>query len=154
MTPMVFTFYPGLAKGAGMKKKEKYRLWVTRREAFDIDDEPDHTMMIVEMEGEPLEYQVGVAGEFVSRRSITIHDRVKGWGLMEGYVMAFFQHGAAYSRFKGNRDGLKKITEGTWKTYRGTGKLAGTKGQGDFTLVPTENRGEFVLHIEGDYEAA
>ncbi len=151
---MVFIFYPGLAKGAGMKKKEKYRLWVTRREGFDIDDEPDHTMMIVEMEGEPVEYQVGVAGEFISRRSITIHDRVRGWGLMEGYVMAYFQHGAVYSRFKGNRDGLKKITEGTWKTYRGTGKLAGTKGQGNFTLVPTEKTGEFVLHIEGDYEAA
>ena len=75
-----------------MKKKEQYKLWVTRREAFEIDDEPEHTMMIVEMEGEPIEYQVGVAGEFLSRRSITIHDRVRGWGLMEGYVMAYFQH--------------------------------------------------------------
>jgi len=137
-----------------MKKKERYRLWVTRREAFEIDDEPDHTMMVVEMEGEPIEYQVGVAGEFVSRRSITIHDRVRGWGLMEGYVMAYFEHGAVYSRFKGNRDGLKKITEGTWKTYHGTGKLTGTQGEGNFTLVPMEKAGEFVLHIEGDYEAA
>jgi hypothetical protein len=78
-----------------MLKKEKYKLMVTRREAFEIDDEPDHSMMIVEMEGEPIEYQVGVAGEFVSRRSVTVHDRVRGWGLMEGYVMAHFQHGTA-----------------------------------------------------------
>ncbi len=137
-----------------MKMKETFKLRVTRREAFEIDDEPDHTMMVVEMEGEPIDYQVGVAGEFVSRRSVTIHDRVKGWGLMEGYVMAHFQHGSAFSRFKGNRDGLRKVTEGTWKTYLGTGKLAGTKGEGKFKLVPAETRDEFILHIEGDYEAA
>jgi hypothetical protein len=137
-----------------MLKKEKYKLMVTRREAFEIDDEPDHSMMIVEMEGEPIEYQVGVAGEFVSRRSVTVHDRVRGWGLMEGYVMAHFQHGTAYSRFKGSRDGLNKVTEGTWTTYRGTGKLTGTQGAGRFKLVPAEKQGEFILHIEGEYEAA
>ena len=137
-----------------MKKEEKFKLWVTRREAFEIDDEPDHSMMIVEMEGEPIDCQVGVAGEFVSRRSVTIPDRVRGWGLMEGYVMTHFQHGSVFSRFKGNRDGLKKITEGTWKTYRCTGKLAGSQGQGNFTLVPAETRDEFILNIEGDYEAA
>ena len=137
-----------------MKMKETFKLWVTRREAFEIDDEPDHTMMVVEMEGEPIDYRVGAAGEFVSRRSVTIHDRVKGWGLMEGYVMTHFQHGAVFSRFKGNRDGLRRITEGTWKTYLGTGKLAGTKGEGKFNLVPAETRDEFILHIEGEYEAA
>ena len=136
-----------------MVKKEKYKLIVTRREAFEIDDEPDHSMMIVEMEGEPIDYQVGVAGEFVSRRSVTIHDRVRGWGLMEGYVMAHFQHGAVYSRFKGSRDGLNKVTEGTWTTYRGTGKLTGTQGAGSFKLVPAEKQGEFILHMEGEYEA-
>jgi hypothetical protein len=137
-----------------MKKKEQYILRVTRREAFEIDDEPDHTMMIVEMEGQPIDYQIGLAGEFVSRRSVTIHDRVKGWGLMEGYVMAHFRHAAVFSRFKGSRDGLRKITEGTWKTYRCTGKLAGTQGEGKFKLVPAEKRDEFILHIEGEYEAA
>ncbi len=137
-----------------MQKKEKYRLRVTRREDFEIDDEPHHTVTVVEMEGEPIDYQVGVAGEFVSRRSVTIHDRVKGWGLMEGYVMAHFKHAAVFSRFKGNRDGLRKITEGTWKTYRCTGKLAGSLGEGKFKLVPAETRDEFILHIEGEYEAA
>ena len=38
-----------------MVKKEQYKMMVTRREAFEIDDEPDHSMMIVEMEGEPIE---------------------------------------------------------------------------------------------------
>jgi hypothetical protein len=137
-----------------MVKKEKYKLVVTRREAFEIDDEPDHSVMIVEMEGEPIEYQVGVAGEFVSRRSVTVHDRVRGWGLMEGYVTAHFQHGTAYSRFKGSRDGDNKVTEGTWTTYRGTGKLTGTQGSGKFKLVPADEQGEFILHIEGEYEAA
>ena len=137
-----------------MVKKETYKLVVTRREAFEIDDEPDHTMMVVEMEGHPIDYQVGLAGEFVSRRSVTIHDRVKGWGLMEGYVMAHFRHAAVFSRFKGSRDGLRKITEGTWKTYRCTGKLVGTQGEGKFKLVPAEKRDEFILHIEGEYEAA
>ena len=75
-----------------MVKKEQYKMMVTRREAFEIDDEPDHSMMIVEMEGEPIEYQVGVAGEFVSRRSVTVHDRVRGWGLMEGYVTVSYTH--------------------------------------------------------------
>jgi len=137
-----------------MQKTEKYRLRVTRREDFEIDDEPHHTVTVVEMEGEPIDCQVGVAGEFVCRRSVTIHDRVKGWGLMEGYVMAHFQHAAVFSRFKGNRDGLRKITEGTWKTYRCTGKLAGSQGEGKFKLVPAETRDEFILHIEGEYEAA
>jgi hypothetical protein len=137
-----------------MAKKETYKLVVTRREAFEIDDEPDHTMMVVEMEGEPINYQVGVAGEFVSRRSVTIHDRVRGWGLMEGYVMANFKNGSVYSRFKGSRDGLRKVTEGTWKTYLGTGNLAGTKGEGTFTLERADKADEFILHIEGDYEAA
>ena len=137
-----------------MVRKEKYKLVVTRREAFEIDDEPDHSVMIVEMEGEPIEYQVGVAGKFVSRRSVTVHDRVRGWGLMEGYVTAHFQHGTAYSRFKGSRDGDNKVTEGTWTTYRGTGKLTGTQGSGKFKLVPAEKQGEFILHIEGEYEAA
>ena len=137
-----------------MVKKETYKVVVTRREAFEIDDEPDHSLMIVEMEGEPIDYQIGVAGEFVSRRSVTVHDRVRGWGLMEGYVMAHFQHGTAYSRFKGSRDGDNKVTEGTWTTYRGTGKLTGTQGSGKFKLVPAEKQGEFILHIEGEYEAA
>ena len=68
--------------------------------------------------------------------------------------MAHFQHGAAYSRFEGSRDGLKKVTEGKWETYLGTGKLTGTKGEGKFKLVPTEKSDEFILLIEGQYEAA
>ena len=137
-----------------MLRKATYKLRITRRESLHVHDEPYHTLMLVEMEGEPIEYQVGVAGEFVSRRSVTVHDRVRGWGLMEGYVMAHFQHGTAYSRFKGSRDGDNKVTEGTWTTYRGTGKLTGTQGSGKFELVPAEKPGEFILHIEGEYEAA
>jgi len=41
------------------------------------------------MEGEPIELTPGVAGEFVSRRSVTFHDRTKGSGPMEGYIMGF-----------------------------------------------------------------
>jgi hypothetical protein len=138
----------------GMAKKETFRLRVTRRESFDIDDEPDHKMMIVEMEAEPIDYQIGVAGKFISRRSVTIHDWVKGWGLMQGYVMTNYEHGAVYSRFEGRRDGLRRVTEGTWNTYHATGKLTGARGAGKFKLVPEEGPAEFMLEIEGEYEAA
>jgi hypothetical protein len=136
------------------EKKEKYKLWVVRREAFSVYDEPGHTLMIVEMEGEPIEYEKGVAGKFVSRRSVTVHDRVGGHGLMDGYVMAYFEHGAAYSRFKGHRDGSSRISEGTWETYRTTGKLAGKHGRGKFKISPGEHSNEYILDLEGDYEAA
>ena len=136
-----------------MERKDKYNLRVTRREAIYVHDEPDHTLMIVEMEGEPIEYEVGVAGEFVSRRSITFHDRVKGSGPMQGYVMANFEHGAVYSRSEGQRDGRTKISTGTWKTYKGTGKLTGIKGEGTFKVTPGDRWNEFIMEMEGEYEA-
>ena len=37
----------------------------------------------LDWEGEPLEYEVGVAGEFVSRRSVNFHDRTRGSGPMQ-----------------------------------------------------------------------
>ena len=136
------------------RKKEKFKLRVARREGFYVYDEPHHTLMIVEMEGEPIEYEKGVAGKFVSRRSVTVHDRIGGHGLMDGYVMAYFEHGAAYSRFKGHRDGSTKVSEGTWETYRATGKLAGMAGRGTFKVSPGEGWSEYILELEGEYEAA
>ena len=65
-----------------MKRKATYNLRVTRRESLHVHDEYDHQMMLVEMEGRPLKYEVGVAGEFVSRRSVNFHDRI----LPEGSV--------------------------------------------------------------------
>jgi hypothetical protein len=50
-----------------MLRKATYKLRVTRREALYVHDELDHTLMLVEMEGEPVEYTPGVAGEFISR---------------------------------------------------------------------------------------
>ena len=67
-----------------MKRKATYRLMVTRREMLYVHDAFDHTLSLVEMEGEPIEYQVGVAGEFVSRRSVTFHDRTCGQRRHEG----------------------------------------------------------------------
>jgi hypothetical protein len=137
-----------------MPKKETSKFRVTRREEFSIDDEPEHSITIVEMVGEPVDYQPGVAGKFISRRSITVHDRVRGWGLMQGYVMTYYEHGAAFSRFEGRRDGLKRVTEGTWTTYRATGTLSGTRSAGKFKLLPGEGPSEFILEIEGEFEAA
>jgi hypothetical protein len=138
----------------GMPKRETSKFRVTRREGFDIGDEPDHSITIVEMQGEPVDYQAGVAGKFVSRRSVTVHDRVRGWGLMQGYVMTYYEQGTVYSRFEGRRDGLRRITEGTWTTYHATGKLSGSRGAGKFKLLPGEETSEFILEIEGDFEAA
>ncbi len=135
-----------------MKRKASYRLRVTRREMLYVGDEFDHTLMLTEMEGLPLQYEVGVAGEFVSRRSVGFHDRLKGSGPMMGYAMTQFQEGAVYNRYEGNRDPQTKLTTGTWKTYKGTGKLKNIKAQGTFTVKLGEKKEEFILEIEGDYE--
>jgi hypothetical protein len=108
--------------------------------------------MILELEGEPIEYEVGVAGEFVSRRSVNFHDRIKGSGPMQGYTITNFQYGSVYSRFEGERDGNTKVSTGTWKTYKGTGKLADIKGEGTFRVTTGENTDEFTLDMEGQYE--
>jgi hypothetical protein len=108
--------------------------------------------MILELEGEPTEYEVGVAGEFVSRRSINFHDRIKGTGPMQGYTITNFQYGSVYSRFEGHRDGTTRLSTGTWKTYKGTGKLAGIKGEGTFRVTSGEGSNEYLLDMEGEYE--
>ena len=135
-----------------MKRKASYKLRVTRRECLYVHDEADHSLMILELEGEPIEYEVGVAGEFVSRRSVNFHDRIKGSGPMQGYTITNFQYGSVYSRFEGERDGNTKVSTGTWKTYKGTGKLAGIKGDGTFRVTTGENTNEFTLEMEGEYE--
>jgi len=135
-----------------MIRKATYKLRVTRREALYVHDEPDHSLMMVEMEGEPLHYEVGVAGEFVSRRSVNFHDRIKGSGSMQGYAVTNFQYGSVYSRFEGHRDGETRITTGTWKTYKGTGKLSEIKGEGTFKVTVGEGPNEFILNMEGNYE--
>jgi len=135
-----------------MLRKATYKLRVTRREALYVHDESDHTLMLVELEGEPVEYTAGVAGEFISRRSVTFHDRIKGSGSMQGYAMTHFQYGSVYSRYEGDRDGGTKVTTGTWETYRGTGNLASIKGEGTFKVTVGEAPNEFILDMEGEYE--
>ncbi|OPX20655.1 MAG: hypothetical protein BZ151_02760 [Desulfobacca sp. 4484_104] len=135
-----------------MKRKATYKVTVTRREMLYVGDVPDHTLMLTELEGEPVEYQIGVAGEFVSRRSVGFHDRIKGSGPMQGYAITTFQEGQVYSRFDGQRDAQTKLTTGTWKTYKGVGKLKNVKGQGNFVVKPADQPGTFLLEITGDYE--
>ena len=135
-----------------MKRKASFKLRVTRREALYVHDEPDHSLMLTEMEGMPLQYEVGVAGEFVSRRSVNFHDRAQGSGPMQGYAITTYQYGSVFSRFEGKRDAKTKATSGTWKTYKGTGKLAAVKGQGTFTVKAGDTPDEFILAMDGDYE--
>ena len=134
------------------RREATYKLTVTRREMLYVNDVPDHSLMLTELEGEPINLKVGIAGEFVSRRSVGFHDRIKGYGHMEGYAISTFQYGQVYSRFEGQRDGATKITSGTWKVYRGTGKLSSLKGEGTFTVKPTDKHREFLLEMQGDYE--
>jgi hypothetical protein len=136
------------------KRKATYRIFVTRRESLYVGDQPDHSLMLTELEGEPVELAVGVAGEFISRRSVGFHDRIKGSGKMEGYAISTFEYGQVYSRFEGYREGSTKITTGSWKVLKGTGKLTGLTGQGNFTVEPTDKAREFILKMEGDYELA
>ncbi len=135
-----------------MLRKATYKLRVTRRESLHVHDEFGHQLTLVELEGTPLHYEVGVAGEFVSRRSVNFHDRLKGSGNMEGYAVTNFQYGSVYSKFKGHRDGESKVTSGTWETYKGTGKLDNIKGKGKFNVTSGDLPGEFILEMEGDYE--
>ncbi len=135
-----------------MLRKATYKLRVTRREALYVHDEPDHTLMLVELEGEPIDYTPGVAGEFVSRRSVNFHDRTKGSGSMQGYAITHFKYGSVYSRYEGDRDGSSKITKGNWKTYKGTGKLENIRGKGTFSVKAGESPSEFILEMEGEYE--
>jgi len=135
-----------------MLRKASYKLRITRREALYVHDEPDHALILVEMEGEPIEYTPGVAGEFVSRRSVNFHDRIKGSGSMQGYAITNFQYGSVYSRFDGHRDGETRVTTGTWETYKGSGKLANIKGKGEFKVTLGEASNEFILNMEGEYE--
>jgi hypothetical protein len=136
------------------KRKNQYLLRITRIESIHVHDTPGHAMSLVEMEGEPIgELDVGVAGEFVSRRSVTFLDRTKSRGPMIGYSMAYFRHGSVYARFEGERVSKEyEKSTGTWKTYDGTGKLAGIKGEGTFKITLAERRNEFILDFEGEYE--
>ena len=134
------------------KRKDKYLLRITKSESFHVHDKPGHTLTLTEMEGQPIEHELGVAGKFVSRRSVTFHDRTKGSGPMQGYVMAHFQYGSVYSTFEGYRDGYSKISTGTWKAYEGTGELSGIKGEGTFKVTSGGRWSEFIMEMEGEYE--
>lgn len=132
-----------------MQRKASFKIFVTRREMLSVGDSPDHTLMLTEMEGEPIDYKPGVAGKFINRRSVGFHDRTKGQGPMQGYAVTTYENGSVYSRFEGARKGT--TTSGTWKTYKGIGKLSGVKGSGKFTVKPSKKAGEFVLDMEGEY---
>jgi hypothetical protein len=133
-----------------MQRKASFKIFVTRRESLYVGDVPDHSLMLTEMEGEPIDYIPGVAGAFVSRRSVGFHDRIKGDGPMTGYACTIYENGAVYSKFRGEKMGSK--TKGKWEAYKGIGKLSTVKGTGTFVVKPTEKHGEFVLEMEGTYE--
>ena len=71
---------------------------------------------------------------------------------MQGYAITNFQHGSVYSSFEGHRDREAKVTTGTWKTYKGSGKLSNIKGKGEFKVTLGEAPNEFILNMEGEYE--
>jgi len=133
-----------------MQRKASFRIFVIRREMLSVGDVPDHTLMLTEMEGEPLDYTPGVAGSFVTRRSVGFHDRVKGDGPMNGYATTIYEHGAVYSRFNGEKVGA--VTKGKWEVYKGIGKLSTLSGAGTFVVKPSDKRGQFILEMEGNYE--
>lgn len=133
-----------------MHYKASYLLTVARQEKLLVGDTPGHALVLTEVEGEPIEFRPGVAGDFVSRRSVSIHDRYKNRGSISGYVHATFQHGAVYSRFEGKRDG--NVVTGQWEVYEGNGKLTNLKGKGTFSTKPSEKRGSFIMEMEGEYE--
>ncbi|MCX5888567.1 MAG: hypothetical protein NTY36_03845 [Deltaproteobacteria bacterium] len=132
-----------------MHRKASFKIFVARREMLSVGDVPNHSLMLTEMEGEPIDYTPGVAGAFVSRRSVGFHDRTKGDGPMTGYATTIYENGAVYSKFRGDKMGA--MTKGKWEVYKGIGKLSSLKGAGTFTVTPTDKPGEFRLDMEGDY---
>lgn len=132
-----------------MHRKASYKIFVTRRELLSVGDVPDHTLMLTELEGTAINYTPGVAGDFVYRRSVGFHDRVKGDGPMTGYAMTVYENGVVYSKFRGDKAGA--MTKGKWEVTKGVGKLATLKGAGTFVVTPTDMPGEFILEMEGDY---
>ena len=59
-----------------MKRKDKYLLRVTKVEELQVHDTPGHTLTLTEMEGEPIEYEPGLAGEWraaISKLGIRLH---------------------------------------------------------------------------------
>jgi hypothetical protein len=132
-----------------MQRKASFKIFITRREMLSVGDVPDHSLMLTEMEGVPLDYSPGVAGAFVSRRSVGVHDRTKGDGPMNGYACTIYENGAVYSKFQGEK--LGAVTKGKWEVYKGIGKLSTLKGSGTFTVTATEPPGEFKLEMTGDY---
>jgi hypothetical protein len=132
-----------------MYRKATFKLFSTRREMMYVGDQPDHILMLMEMEGESVDYSPGEAGEFVSRRSVGFHDRTRGEGPMHGYAMTLYEHGAVFSHFEGMRK--EGVTTGTWRVYRGIGKLANLKGSGTFTVKYSGIPHEFILDMEGEY---
>jgi hypothetical protein len=132
-----------------MQRKATFKIFVTRREMLSVGDQFDHTLMVMEMEGEPVDYSPGHAGEFVSRRSVGFHDRIKGDGPMQGYAMTLYEHGTVFSRFEGMRK--EGVTKGTWKVYRGVGRLANIQGKGTFTVKFSGIPNQFILDMEGEY---
>jgi len=132
-----------------MQRKATFKIFVTRREMLSVGDQPDHTLMLMEMEGEPVDYSPGQAGDFVCRRSVGFHDRIKGEGPMQGYAMTLYEHGAVFSRFEGMRK--EGVTKGTWKVYKGVGRLANIQGKGIFTVKSYGIPNQFILDMEGEY---
>jgi hypothetical protein len=132
-----------------MHRKASFKIFVTRRESLCVGDVPDHSLMLTELEGEPINYTPGVAGAFVSRRSVGFHDRTKGDGPMTGYACTIYENGVVYSKFRGDKMGT--MTKGKWEVYKGIGKLSTLKGAGTFTVSPSGKPGEFTLEMEGDY---
>ena len=132
-----------------MQRKASFKIFITRREALYVGDAPNHCLMLTEMEGEPIDYIPGVAGSFVSRRSVGFHDRIRGDGPMNGYATTIYENGTVYSRFQGDKMGAR--TKGKWEVYKGIGKLSTLKGTGTFTVTPSKKSGEFILAMEGGY---
>jgi hypothetical protein len=132
-----------------MERKASFKIFVTRREMLYVGDMPDHSLMLTEMEGEPIEYTSGAAGKFVSRRSVGFHDRTKGEGPMQGYAVTHYENGAVFSRFEGARK--EGVTAGTWKVYKGIGKLQNLQGSGTFTVKSSGKPNEFILDMQGEY---
>ena len=54
-----------------------------------------------------------------------------------------------FSRFEGVRK--EGATKGSWKVYKGIGKLQNIQGSGTFEVKASGKPNEFILDMQGEY---
>ena len=132
-----------------MHRKASFKIFVTRREMLSVGDVPDHSLMLTEMEGEPVDYTPGVAGAFVYRRSVGFHDRAKGDGPMTGYATDRLRERRRLFQIYRGQDG--RHDQGQMGGLQRHRQAERPQRRRHLHGEAHDTPGDFILEMEGDY---